>query len=70
MIQNGAAPATESAISHGSAMATSGTLATVSINGHSGRNRAPDKRSSNTWLAAPIQADAANDENLVGLTKR
>ena len=42
-------------------MATSGTLTTVSTNGQPGRSRAPERRSSSTWLAAPIQAESAND---------
>ena len=68
-IQNAAAPATQSASSHGSAMATSGTLTTVSTNGHMGRCLAPERRSSTTWLAAPIQAESASDGYRVGLAK-
>ncbi len=43
-----AGPATHSARSQGSAMATSGTLTTVSTNGHPARSRALESRSSST----------------------
>src|SRR5688572_8500153 len=55
-IQNAPAPVAQIAMSHGSAIATSGRLARRWRNGHASLMLAPDTRSNTTWLSEPTDA--------------